>query len=265
LLGLFKSAWAYRHFIASSIRAEFAARFARSRFGGLWMVAHPLAQSVIYAVVLSEVMAAKLPGATADKHAYAIYLMSGMLAWSLFAEIVSRCLTLFIDSGNLLKKIVFPRICLPLITAGSALVSNLILLLAMLAVFLALGHRPGAAAAWVLPLTALTLVLGLGVGLLLGILNVFLRDIGQVVPVLLQLGFWLTPIVYLPSTLPEAIQGVMAFNPLAVLVKGYQDGLLFGHTPQAEPLMVIGVAALALLALSLFTFRRAGPEMVDVL
>ncbi len=265
MLGLFKSAWAYRHFIVSSIRAEFAARFARSRFGGLWMVAHPLAQSVIYAVVLSEVMAAKLPGATGDKHAYAIYLMSGMLGWSLFAELVSRCLSLFIDNGNLLKKIVFPRICLPLITAGSALLSNLILLLAMLAVFLALGHRPGPAAGWIVPLTLLTLVLGLGLGLLLGILNVFLRDIGQVVPVVLQLGFWLTPIVYLPSTLPESLQSALSLNPLAVLVQGYQDGLLFGKAPDVLPLLMIAVGATALLALALLTFRRAGPEMVDVL
>jgi lipopolysaccharide transport system permease protein len=88
---------------------------------------------------------------------------------------------------------------------------------------------------------------------------------GGKVPVVLQLGFWLTPIVYLPSTLPESLQSALSLNPLAVLVKGYQDGLLFGKAPDALPLLMIAGGATALLALALLTFRRAGPEMVDVL
>ena len=107
------------------------------------MIIHPLAQAAIFALVLAEVMAAKLPGMANNKFAYAIYLLSGMLAWSLFSEIVSRCLTVFIDNGNLLKKMLFPRINLPLIIAGSALINNLLLLLAILVVFALLGHVPG--------------------------------------------------------------------------------------------------------------------------
>lgn len=103
MLELFKSLWSYRGFVFSSIRNEFSARFARSRLGGLWMIINPLAQVAIYALVLSNVLAAKLPGID-NKYAYALYLMAGMLAWSLFSEIIGRCLTLFIDQGNLMKK-----------------------------------------------------------------------------------------------------------------------------------------------------------------
>ena len=118
MLELFKSLWDYRGFVFSSIRNEFSARFARSRLGGLWMIINPLAQVAIYALVLSNVLAAKLPGID-NKYAYALYLMAGMLAWSLFSEIISRCLTLFIDQGNLMKKMRFPRITLPVIVVGS--------------------------------------------------------------------------------------------------------------------------------------------------
>ncbi|HEY5308132.1 MAG TPA: ABC transporter permease, partial [Casimicrobiaceae bacterium] len=138
------SAWRYRHFILSSIRAEIRARFIRSKLGGLWMIVHPLAQAAIFALVLSEIMSAKLPGMANDRSAYALYLLSGLLGWSLFSELVNRCLTLFIDNGNLLKKIQFPRICLPIIVAGSALLNNVLLLLAIILVFAFFGRFPGA-------------------------------------------------------------------------------------------------------------------------
>src|ERR1700681_576004 len=85
----FVGAWRYRHFILSSIHTEFRARFVRSKLGGLWMIIHPLAQAAIFALVLAEVMGAKLAGMANDKFAYAIYVLSGMLAWSLFSEIIS--------------------------------------------------------------------------------------------------------------------------------------------------------------------------------
>ena len=99
MFALLNSLWLYRRFVLSSIRTEFVARFARSRLGGIWMIIHPLAQVAIYALILSEVLAAKLPGIE-NKYSYAIYLVAGTLAWTLFAEIISRCLVLFIEQGN---------------------------------------------------------------------------------------------------------------------------------------------------------------------
>ena len=102
------------------------------------MILQPLAMVAIYALVLSEVLGAKLPGID-NKFAYAIYLVSGILCWSLFVDIVTRCLTVFVDNESLLKKMVFPRICLPLIVVGSALVNNVLLLLAAVLVAAAGG------------------------------------------------------------------------------------------------------------------------------
>src|SRR5690606_3208112 len=139
MFGMLLALWRYRGFVLSSIRNEFVSRFARSRIGGLWMVIHPLTQVAIFALVLSNVLAARLPG-TAGPYGYALYLLAGILAWNLFAEIVSRCLTLFIDNGNLIKKILFPKIALPAIAVGACLLNNLVLFAAIVVVFLLLGH-----------------------------------------------------------------------------------------------------------------------------
>jgi len=259
------SAWRYRHFILSSIRAEIRARFIRSKLGGLWMIVHPLAQAAIFALVLAEIMSAKLPGMANDKSAYALYLLSGLLAWSLFAELVNRCLTLFIDNGNLLKKMLFPRICLPIIVAGSALLNNVLLLLAVIIVFALFGRFPGAGIAWVPVLMLLTLAIGLAVGLLLGVFNVFVRDVGQIVPVALQFGFWLAPIAYTPDIVPAALRRMLYLNPMTPIVEGYQNALLFNRPPDVNALAWLTLAAALLLVVALGLFRRASPEMVDVL
>lgn len=264
MLGLLSAAWRFRHFILSSVRNEFAGRFARSRLGGLWMILNPLAQAAIVAFVLSSVLAARLPGVTSS-YGYALYLMAGTLGWSLFSETVSRCLVVFTENGNLLKKLVFPRICLPLVVSGIAVVSNLLLVAATFAVFVALGHLPGSQALWLPLLLVLTLALALGLGLTLGVLNVFVRDIGQVVPILLQFAFWLTPIIYVPELLPAQFRALLSLNPLYPLVSAYQHVLVYGTAPDWASLAWVALLSAGLLAFSLALFRRASAEMVDVL
>jgi len=256
--------WHYRHFIFSSIKNEFATKFARSRIGGVWMVLNPLAQVAIYALVLSNVLAAKLPGID-NRYAYAIYLMAGMLAWSLFAEVLGRCLTVFIDNGNLLKKMAFPRLALPLIVSGSAVFTNLFLFAAILLVFGLLGHMPGMAILWLPMLMLMTLALAMGLGLSLGVINVFMRDIGQVIPIVLQFWFWLTPVVYTLQMFPEMNREWFMLNPMTGIVMGYQNVLVYDKTPDIGLLFYPALLALALLALALFLYRRAGEDMADVL
>jgi lipopolysaccharide transport system permease protein len=193
---MLRSTWAFWYFIISSIKNEFTSRFIRSRIGGIWMIINPLVQVCIYALILSSLLSARLPELADQTYGYAIYLTAGILCWSLFSDVVTRCLTIFIENGNILKKMVFPKICLPLITTGTALVNNALLLLAIIAVFAVLGHGLAPSILLLPVLTGLTLALALGFGIVLGILNVFIRDIGQVIPLVLQIGFWFTPVVY---------------------------------------------------------------------
>jgi lipopolysaccharide transport system permease protein len=256
--------WSYRHFIVSSIRNDLRSRFARSRLGALWMILQPLMQVAIYALVLSRIMAAKLPGID-NRYAYVIYLMAGMIAWSLFAEVVTRSLTVFVDNGNLMKKMAFPRVCLPIIIGGSSLVNNLLLLVTAVGIFVLIGHPLTWAMVWLPILIGINLAFALGMGLILGVLNVFVRDVAQVMTVVLQLLFWLTPVVYMPNIVPDRLRVLLEFNPMAHMAVAFQSVLLYGHAPDVSGVGVIAVVAMVLLALSLILFRRAAPEMVDVL
>lgn len=256
--------WRYRYFVMASIVGELRGRFARSRLGLLWSILHPLAQAAIFALVLAEVLGAKLGGID-DKAAYPMYLLAGMAAWTLFSEIVSRSMTVFIEYSATLKKIAFPRICLPVIVWGSALVNHALLLVAIAVVFLFLGKVPGVA--WLaLPLGILLIsVFAFGLGMLLGVFNVFVRDIGQAVGVVLQLWFWLTPIVYPVSVVPDHLRWVLSLNPMVPLVEIYHQAMVFGQWPDLAPLVVPVVLSAVLLVLSFTVFKRASPELVDAL
>jgi lipopolysaccharide transport system permease protein len=263
-LGWIKGIYNYRYFILTSIINEFRARFIRSRLGAIWMILHPLAQALIFAFILSEVLMAKLPGID-NKYAYAIYLMAGMVGWSLFAEILSRCLTVFIDNANNMKKLVFPKIVLPIIVTGSALMTNLLLILSVTVIFALLGHTFSSTLVWLPLIMLITIAFAMGLGLLLGVLNVFIRDIGQAVPILLQIWFWLTPVVYMLSVLPEGYGQYLRLNPMYHIIEAYHSVLAFNTQPNMAPLAIVGAISLGLLLLSFIIYRRASSEMVDVL
>ena len=264
MISVFRTLWSFRHFISSSIQGELKRRFARSNLGALWFILHPLMQATIFALVLSELMAAKLPGVT-NKAGFAIYLMAGMAAWGLFAEIVNRCTSVFIEYAGVLKKISFPRLCLPIIVGGSALLNHVFLLFATAVVFLFFDHFPSTA--WVvLPIGMLLITaFAFGLGVLLGIFNVFVRDVGQVFTVVIQIWFWLTPIVYTSGVLPKNMDWLAVFNPMTPLVKIYQDAMLYNKFPQWETLIIPTVVAATLFILSFVIFRRASADLVDAL
>jgi len=264
MFSLLRSLWQYRHFVISSIRSELISRFASSKLGGVWMIINPLSQVLIYALILSSILAAKLPGID-NKYAYAIYLIAGLLAWELFSEIINRCLTLFITQGNLMKKMSFPRITLPIIVLGSCVLNNALLLGAMLFIFALLGHTFSLTMLWVIPLSLLVMALALGIGLIIGVLNVFLRDIGQAFPIILQTWFWFTPIVYPENIIPQSYRHLLSWNPMYTLVNAYHQVLVYNKPPEIAGLLLIAALAVSLVLLGLFLFRRASAEMVDVL
>lgn len=259
-----KGAWRYRYFILSSIGNDMRMRVARSRLGFLWIIIAPLIQVAIYALILSALMGARLPGID-NRFAYAIYLMAGFLAWTPFIEIVNRCLTIFIENGNTMKKIAFPRIVLPLICLGSAAVSNVIFMVVVVCGYLLMGHNPGWALLWYPVLFLVTGVFSLASGLIFGVLNVFVRDVQQVVAILLQFGFWMTPIVYQIDIIPESYRGWLKLNPMYWIVDGYHQVFAYGRSPDLVGLGGVALLSLLLSALALFMFRKASADMVDAL
>jgi lipopolysaccharide transport system permease protein len=261
---MFKALWRYRQFVLSSVRNEFITRFSRSTLGGLWMVLNPLAQVAIYAIIFSNILSSRMEGINSN-YSFVIYLTAGTMAWNLFSEIILRCLNLFIINGNLMKKVMFPKIVLPATVVGITLLDNVMLFVAILGFYALVGYMPNVQILWLPVLTLATVGLGIGFGLILGVLNVFVRDIGQVVPIILQISFWFTPIVYPIKIIPVAYRQLLVLNPMFSIVKGYQDVLVYGVSPQFTQVGVMMFVSLFLLNAGFFLFKRASEEMADSL
>jgi lipopolysaccharide transport system permease protein len=256
--------WRFRFFVLTSIVNDFRVRFGRSLLGGLWTILNPLAMVAIYAVVLSNVLQARI-GGIEGKYAFAVYLTAGLLCWNLFNQIVSQALTLFIRHGNLIKKAAFPRTVLPAVLSGTCLVDSLGLMLATLAVYALVGHSLSPTMLLVPFLLLLVAGFALGIGLLVGVLNVFMRDIGQVVPIVLQLGFWFTPIVYPATIIPERVQPLLLFNPVYYFVSLFHDTLVYTQMPDISTLAIACALTLVSLLLGLACFRKANEDLTDAL
>ncbi|MBU6958254.1 ABC transporter permease [Pseudomonas sp. CVAP len=264
LLNLYRSLWSYRGFILGSVKREFQARYRNSLFGALWTVLNPLSMIVVYTVIFSHIMRARLPGVD-DGLAYSIYLCAGLLTWGFFSEITLRSQGMFLENANLLKKISFPHICLPVIVLFNAGINFAIIMALFLGFLLISGRLPGMALLALLPLVALQILFCAGLGMILGVLNVFFRDVGQLFAICLQFWFWLTPIVYPLAILPQPIQRLLELNPLTALMTSYQNVFLYGQWPVWSSLLPMLVITLLLCAIGLRLFRQRVGEMVDEL
>ena len=257
--------WAYRGFVLGSVKREFQLKYRNSLLGAAWTVLNPLAMIVVYTVIFAEVMKAKLPGVDST-FAYSIYLCAGALTWGLFSEIVGRAQNIFIEHANLIKKLAFPRMTLPVIVILSAGL-NFAIIFGLFLLFLVLtGNFPGWSLLAMIPVLLIQVAFSVGLGVTLGVLNVFFRDVGQFFGIFLQFWFWLTPIVYPASVLPESLQSVLPrWNPMAPIIAAYQGIFVSGQWPDWSTLAMPAVVALVLCAFGLRLFRRRAGEMVDEL
>lgn len=256
--------WKNRHFVPAAIAGEFRSRVTRSKIGALWFVLHPLAMALIYVLVLSEVLGAKIGGVD-HVGSYAVYLLAGILAWALFSEVLTRCLTLFIDYSSAIKKINFPKVYLPIVVLGSALINNFLLAIAIGCIIAFYGFLPSQVWFGILAGMAVILLLGFGIGILLGVLNTFSRDVGQVMLIVTNLWFWLTPIVYVRGALNPTTDALLELNPMTPVVAIYQQVIVFGASPDFGALIYPAVVGAVLFVVSLFIFWRARGELVDAL
>lgn len=261
---MFSSLWRYRGFITGSIQREFQSKYRNSLLGAAWTVLNPLAMIVVYTVIFSQVMGSRLPGATST-FGYSIYLCAGVLTWGLFAEITTRSQSVFLEHANLIKKLQFPRICLPIIVVLNALI-NFSIIFGLFTVFLVLsGSFPGWPFLALLPVLLLLVLLAVGLGIILGVLNVFFRDVGQFFGILLQFWFWFTPIVYPANALPAQFRDLLDWNPMTAVIGACQTILVRGQLPDWSSLLPAALLALGCCALGLQLFRKRAGEMVDEL
>jgi lipopolysaccharide transport system permease protein len=262
--GMLRECWAFRDFILESVRRDFVSRYLGTKLGFFWAIAQPLTMILIYTLVFAEIMKPALPGHP-SRFAYSIYLCAGILTWQLFSELLDRSVGVFVHNAGLLRKVNLPKLALPVIVALSGLTNFAVILALFLGFLVAIGSFPTESVLAVIPLLALVVALALGLGVFLGTINVFYRDIGQTMSMLLQFWFWLTPIVYARRALPGLFVQIVAWNPMSPIVTFAQTIFLEDRVPAWSLLLYPTAVAAVFLLLGLLAFRSLSGEIVDEL
>jgi lipopolysaccharide transport system permease protein len=188
-----------------------------------------------------------------------------VLTWTFFSETVSRAQNVFLENANLLKKISFPRLCLPVIVVANASL-NFAIIFGLFTIFLiASGSFPGVVYLAMFPVLLIQVLFSVGLGITLGVLNVFFRDVGQLFGVVLQFWFWLTPVVYPIDILPAVVRSALRYNPMTNIITSYQNILVNGIWPDWSSLWPVTIVAVLLCFWGMFLFRKHAGEMVDEL
>lgn len=251
--------------ILNFARQDLKDRYAGSVLGGLWSFIMPLINILIFALVFSNVMGARLEsfGVEFARYGYSIYLISGILAWNAFASTVVRVTHVFHEKRNLIGKVSLSLRALPLyILITETFIFTVSF--SFFTLFLLLIDFPLNPYWLLLPLIYLVQQLfAYALGFVLAILSVFIQDIKELTNVLMQLWFWLTPIVYVVNILPESIRVYYALNPMVHFIEAWRSIIIAGQLPNLLPLATLLALALLLLGGGFWLMQRLERDIRD--
>jgi lipopolysaccharide transport system permease protein len=254
-----KEAYLYSELLLFLIWRDIKIRYRQTLLGGLWAVLQPFMAMVIFAFVFN-----RLAHVQSDGPPYNLFAFAGLAPWTFFSTAVTQSSNSLLANTQLVSKIYFPRIFIPL-GAIFALLVDLILSLGLLAVLMIYYRWALTPAVIWLPLFMASAVLAAaGTGLVLSALNVRFRDVKYVVPFMIQMGLFLTPVIYPAHYVPARWQLVMGLNPMTGVVIGFRHALL--GTPISWDVAGVSLTTCVLLfVVGLFVFRRLETEFADIL
>jgi lipopolysaccharide transport system permease protein len=252
--------WAHRELLGFFAWRDVAVRYKQSLLGVLWALLTPLITVVIFTVVFG-----RIAGIGSNEIPYPVFCYAGLLPWLFFAQSVQRATVSMVTERNLLTKVYFPRLIVPIAATLAPLVDLLIAssLLAVMMVWY--GLVPTARALYLVPLClAWAWILAISVGSLLSALNVYFRDVGQMIPFLIQLWMYASPVVYPTTVIPEQLRWVHALNPMVGVIASLRFALLWNHHPGPLSTAVSLTVTLLLFAIGMASFARMQRSFADV-
>jgi homopolymeric O-antigen transport system permease protein len=251
--------WWHRELLWFLIWRDIKIRYRQTLLGGVWAVVQPMFAAVTFTLLFHQV--AGIPSETAP---YPLFAFSGLMAWMFFANGVSLASNSLVGNQQLVSKVYFPRLFIPLAGVGALLV-DLGLNVAFAVVLMLIYRWPFSVRILWLPLfLALAFLCTSGLGFLFSALNVRFRDVKYAVPYLVQMGLFLTPVIYPPTLIPERYRFVLALNPMAGIVGGVRYALLGTPIPM-QSVALACLMSLLLFAGGLMAFRRMEMYFADVI
>src|ERR1035437_266926 len=213
--------WSYRELGYFLVWRDLKVRYKQTVFGGLWAIIQPFMMMVVFSLFLGRIGGIAPAGVP-----YPLFAFAGLVPWTLFSQSVVGSSNSLVMASNLIQKVYFPRLLLPVSAIGSTLLDFAIAMVVLGLMMLYFGVLPSLAVLWLLPLTALALTAALAVGIWLSALNVRYRDIRYVVPFLIQLGLFASPVAYSSDLIPAKWRALYELNPMAGVLEGFRWALL---------------------------------------
>jgi lipopolysaccharide transport system permease protein len=255
----FKELWDYRELLYFLVWRDVKVRYKQTAIGAVWAILQPLLTMVIFTVVFGHF--ANIPS---DGLPYPIFAYAGLIPWTYFAKSLNESTSSVVGSANLITKVYFPRLLLPVSATLSGLIDfgvSFVFLLGMMIWYDIVPNWGVLALPFFLILALLT---ALSVSLWLSVINVRYRDVGQAIPFLIQIWLFASPVAYPVSLVPEKWRLLYGLNPVTGIIEGFRWALLGNAMPDTVPIAISIVMVVALLFGGIMFFRRMEETFADV-
>ncbi len=255
--------WQKRRLVLLMARREIVSQYVGSGLGSLWMLIQPVVMITVFWFVFSMGFKVK----PTNDIPFVVWLTAGLAPWFLFSAIVNGSASVIVNHSHLIKKTIFFSQLLPVVKICSNMVAHAVFLGILILLIVLQGLAFDIWFFQALYYLLCLVVLSLGIAWLISALYVFLRDIGQIVGVLLQVGFWLTPIFWDIEMMPARVQMLLKVNPVYYIIQGYRDSFLAGIPFWNRPVysLYFWCFTLLLFCFGAFVFNRMKPQFSDVL
>ena len=251
--------WEYRELVYFLTWRDVSVRYKQTALGISWAIIQPFFTMIVFSLFFGRL--AQVPS---DGIPYPIFSYAALVPWTFFANGLIQASNSLVGSANLIKKVYFPRLAIPIATVLSGVIDFLLAFVVLLAMMLFYGVVPTINVLWFPLLLLLALVTSLGTGLWLSALNVQYRDVRYTVPFLIQLWMFITPVAYPSSLIPEPWRALYGLNPMVGVVEGFRWALL-GTTPAPSTILIASsLVAIAILIGGAFYFRRMEKTFADI-
>jgi lipopolysaccharide transport system permease protein len=255
-----KDLWQYRELLYFLTWRDIKVRYKQTVLGALWAIIQPFMSMVVFTVFFGQLGGLnKFTGGVP----YPIFVYAGLLPWTLFAQSLGRSSDSVVGSANLITKVYFPRLIMPAAAMGACLVDFAFSLIVLIGMMVWYGVPPSSAMLLLPVFVLLTAVAALGIGTLISALNVSYRDFRYVVPFMIQLWMFITPVIYPVTIVPEKWRWLLALNPMTGITSGCRASLLNGSFDWPS-IGISSLVALAAFALGTIYFRRVERAFADI-
>ena len=252
--------WQYRELLYFLTWRDVKVRYKQTALGIAWVLVQPVLMTAIFTLFLGGLARVPSEGRTP----YPLFAYVGLLPWTFFSGAVLASATSVVYSSQLITKVYFPRLIIPAAAVAARLVDLAVAFVVLIGLMIIYGVTPTWSAAALPLLTVLAVLLAVGVGTFVAALNVKYRDVGIIVPVVVQLGMFVSPVVYSTSLVPERWRGIYALNPLVGIIDGFRAAL-FGRPFDWGALAISAVVTVAVLVQALYVFRRMETNFADTI